>query len=123
VESAPELRANERAIRRYSAEQREGIFADGSGCRDRRDGDGGEVDGVPVLRGVPGELDYVSGRMPSAVILKQSGGPARAQGLAQRAATAMVEFLPRAGAVIFTDDRGGAIEEMTRRMLLESKKP
>jgi hypothetical protein len=33
----------------------------------------------------------------------------------------MVEFLPGAGAVIFTDDRA-PIEEMTRRMLLESKK-
>ena len=53
--------------------------------------------------------------------LKQGGGPGWVQELAQQAAGRMVEFEPGAGAVIFTDDRA-PIEEMTRRMLLESRK-
>ena len=39
------------------------------------------------------------------LMLEQSGEPAWVEELAQRAATQMVEFLPGAGAVIFTDDR------------------
>jgi hypothetical protein len=57
VETVPKLPAKERAIRRYSAEQREGIFVVGNGCCDLRNGDGDEVDGVAVLRGVFWELD------------------------------------------------------------------
>ncbi|MGH9678135.1 MAG: spermidine synthase, partial [Candidatus Acidiferrum sp.] len=53
--------------------------------------------------------------------LKQGGGPGWVQELEQEAAERMTEFEPGAGAVIFTDDRA-PIEEMTRRMLLESKK-
>jgi hypothetical protein len=49
--------------------------------------------------------------------LKQGTGPAWVQELAQKAAEEMVEFEPRAGAVIFTDDKA-PIEEMTRRMLV-----
>lgn len=52
--------------------------------------------------------------------LKQGGGPEWVQELEREAAGEMVEFEPRAGAVIFTDDRA-PIEEMTRRMLVESK--
>jgi hypothetical protein len=52
--------------------------------------------------------------------LKQGAGPAWVQELAQKAAGEMIEFEPRAGAVIFTDDRA-PIEEMTRRMLVEGK--
>jgi hypothetical protein len=48
--------------------------------------------------------------------LEQSAGPAWVQELAQKAAGEMVEFEPRAGAVILTDDKA-PIEEMTRRML------
>jgi hypothetical protein len=55
------------------------------------------------------------------VMLKQGGGPVWVRELAPRAATEMAEFPPGA-VVIFTDDRA-LIEEMTRRMLLESKKP
>lgn len=53
--------------------------------------------------------------------LKQGGGPAWVRELSQKAAGEIVEFEPRAGAVIFTDDRA-PIEEMTRRMLAESAK-
>jgi spermidine synthase len=53
--------------------------------------------------------------------LKRGAGPAWAQELAQKAAGEMVEFEPRAGAVIFTDDRA-PIEEMTRKMLVEKTK-
>lgn len=53
--------------------------------------------------------------------LRQATGPAWVQELAQKAAGELVEFEPRAGAVIFTDDRA-PIEEMTRRMLTELKK-
>jgi len=52
--------------------------------------------------------------------LKQGGGPAWVRELAQKAAGEIVEFEPRAGAVIFTDDKA-PIEEMTRQMLVESK--
>jgi len=55
------------------------------------------------------------------VILKQSGGPGCVQTLAPRAATEIVGFLPGGGSGDVTDDRT-PIEEMTRRMLLESKK-
>lgn len=51
--------------------------------------------------------------------LKESAGPQWVQDLAQKAVGEMVEFEPQAGAVIFTDDRA-PIEEMTRRMLVES---
>jgi spermidine synthase len=51
--------------------------------------------------------------------LKQGAGPAWVQELEKRAAE-MVEFEPRAGAVVFTDDRA-PIEEMTRRMLVEKR--
>jgi len=37
--SLSNLQAKERPIRRYSGEQREGIFVDGNGCLDRHDGD------------------------------------------------------------------------------------
>jgi spermidine synthase len=53
--------------------------------------------------------------------LKQGAGPAWVQELAQNVAGEMVEFEPRAGAVVFTDDRA-PIEEMTRRMLVEKTK-
>jgi len=53
--------------------------------------------------------------------LKQGAGPAWVQELALKAAAEMVEFEPRDGAVIFTDDRA-PIEEMTRRMLVEKAK-
>jgi spermidine synthase len=53
--------------------------------------------------------------------LKLGAGPAWVRELAQKAAGKMVEFEPRAGAVIFTDDRA-PIEEMTRRMLAEKTK-
>lgn len=53
--------------------------------------------------------------------LKQGAGPAWVHELEQEAAGGMAEFEPRAGAVIFTDDRS-PIEEMTRRMLVEAKK-
>jgi spermidine synthase len=52
--------------------------------------------------------------------LKQGGGPAWVQELAQKAAGEIVEVEPRADAVIFTDDRA-PIEEMTRRMLVEKR--
>jgi predicted membrane-bound spermidine synthase len=48
--------------------------------------------------------------------LKHGGGPPWVQDLAQNAEGEMVEFEPREGAVIFTDDRA-PIEAMTRRML------
>lgn len=53
--------------------------------------------------------------------LKQGGGPPWVQELAQSAAGKIVEFEPRPGTVVYTDDRA-PIEEMTRRMLLEAKK-
>lgn len=53
--------------------------------------------------------------------LKQGGGPAWVRELGQKTAGEIVEFEPRAGAVIFTDDRA-PIEEMTRQMLVDSKK-
>lgn len=53
--------------------------------------------------------------------LKQGGGPSWVQSLEEEAEGRMAEFEPRAGATIFTDDRA-PIEEMTRRMLAESKK-
>lgn len=53
--------------------------------------------------------------------LKEGAGPGWAQDREQMAAGEIVEFEPRAGAVIFTDDRA-PIEEMTRRMLVESGK-
>jgi len=53
--------------------------------------------------------------------LKHGGGPAWVRELAQKAAGEISEFKPRAGAVIFTDDRA-PIEEMTRQMLVESAK-
>lgn len=93
----------------------------GNGYRNRRDGH--RVDGVAVVRQAYfGNSIYVWRRMISVVMLKQGGGPAWVQELAQRAATEMVEFLPGARAVIFTDDRA-PIEEISRRMLLASKNP
>jgi len=53
--------------------------------------------------------------------LKESAGPQWVQDLTQKAVEEMVEFERQAGAVIFTDDRA-PIEEMTRRMLVESRK-
>jgi predicted membrane-bound spermidine synthase len=53
--------------------------------------------------------------------LKHGGGPAWVRELAQKAAGEIAEFEPRTGAVIITDDRA-PIEEMTRRMLVESTK-
>jgi predicted membrane-bound spermidine synthase len=53
--------------------------------------------------------------------LKEGGGPAWVREMAQKAAGEIVEFEPRAGAVIFTDDQA-PIEEMTRRMLAEKAK-
>ncbi|MGB7283574.1 MAG: fused MFS/spermidine synthase [Candidatus Acidiferrum sp.] len=57
----------------------------------------------------------------TAAKLKQGGGPAWVQELAQRAAGEVAEFEPRAGAVIFTDDRA-PIEELTRQMLADKAK-
>jgi spermidine synthase len=53
--------------------------------------------------------------------LKKAGGPAWVQELGQKAAGEIREFDPNTGAVIFTDDRA-PVEEMTRRMLVESRK-
>jgi len=53
--------------------------------------------------------------------LKRGAGPAWVQELAQKAAGEIVEFEPRDGAVVFTDDRA-PVEEMTRRMLAEAGK-
>ncbi|HMD38697.1 MAG TPA: fused MFS/spermidine synthase [Candidatus Acidoferrum sp.] len=53
--------------------------------------------------------------------LKAAGGPTWVRELAQKAAGEIVEFEPRAGAVVFTDDRA-PVEEMTRRMLADSGK-
>ena len=53
--------------------------------------------------------------------LKQGAGPLWVRELSQKAAREITEFEPRAGAVIFTDDRA-PIEEMTRRMLVEFQK-
>ena len=53
--------------------------------------------------------------------LKQGAGPNWVQALEEEAVNRTAEFEPRAGAAIFTDDRA-PIEEMTRRMLAESKK-
>jgi spermidine synthase len=53
--------------------------------------------------------------------LKRSAGPAWVRELALKAAGDIVEFEPRAGAVVFTDDRA-PIDEMTRRMLAEKSK-
>jgi spermidine synthase len=53
--------------------------------------------------------------------LKKGAGAEWVQELAQKAAAEMVEFEPRAGSVVFTDDKA-PIEEMTRRMLVEAKK-
>jgi hypothetical protein len=54
--------------------------------------------------------------------LTAGGGPEPAwvRDLALKAAGEIVEFEPRPGAVVFTDDRA-PIEEMTRRMLAEGK--
>jgi len=46
--------------------------------------------------------------------------PAWVRDLALKAAGEIVEFEPRAGAVVFTDDRT-PIEEMTRKMLVEKR--
>jgi spermidine synthase len=53
--------------------------------------------------------------------LRQGAGPVWVRELAQKAAGEIVEFEPKAGAVIFTDDKA-PVEEMTRRMLAESAK-
>jgi hypothetical protein len=53
--------------------------------------------------------------------LKQAGGPPWVQELAQKAAGEIVEFEPKPGAAVFTDD-WAPVEEMTRRMLAESRK-
>jgi hypothetical protein len=53
--------------------------------------------------------------------LKRGAGPSWVQELAQKAAGEIVEFEPRDGAVVFTDDRA-PVEEMTRRMLAEAGK-
>jgi spermidine synthase len=53
--------------------------------------------------------------------LKGAAGPPWVQELARIAAIEMVEFESRPGAVIFTDDRA-PVEEMTRRMLADSRK-
>jgi spermidine synthase len=53
--------------------------------------------------------------------LKSAGGPPWVQELARKAVGEIVEFEPRAEAVVFTDD-WAPVEEMTRRMLVESRK-
>ena len=57
----------------------------------------------------------------TAARLKEGAGPEWVREMAQKAAQEMVEFEPRAGAVIFTDDKA-PVEEMTRKMLKESPK-
>jgi spermidine synthase len=52
--------------------------------------------------------------------LKDGAAPGWVRELAVKAAGEMVEFEPRDGAVIFTDDRA-PVEEMTRRMLVEEQ--
>jgi hypothetical protein len=94
---------------------------DGNGCRDRCDGTGEGVDGVPVARGVSWELDLCLGRDDKGGDAETEWRAAVARRVGAKSGREMVEFLPGAGAVIFTDDRA-PIEEMTRRMLLESKK-
>lgn len=56
----------------------------------------------------------------TAVRLKEGAGPEWVRELAMKAAGEIVEFAPRAGAVIFTDDRA-PVEEMTRKMLVEKR--
>lgn len=53
--------------------------------------------------------------------LKAGGGPDWVKALATKAANQMVEFAPPKNATIFTDDKA-PIEEMTRSMLVESRK-
>ena len=62
--SLSNLRANERPIRRYSDEQREGIFVDGNGCLDRHDGDTAAPAGVQELaQGAATEMvEFLPGR-------------------------------------------------------------
>lgn len=52
--------------------------------------------------------------------LKQGAGPDWVRELAQKAAAGIEELEPRSGTTIFTDDKA-PVEEMTRRMLAESR--
>lgn len=53
--------------------------------------------------------------------LKKHEGPGWVEELAQKSAAEIIDFEPMPGAVVFTDD-WAPVEEMTRRMLLHSKK-
>ena len=58
--------------------------------------------------------------LETAVRLKEGAGPGWVRELSRKAAREIVEFEPRAGAVVFTDDRA-PVEEITRRMLAEKR--
>ncbi|HKN75372.1 MAG TPA: fused MFS/spermidine synthase [Candidatus Acidoferrum sp.] len=75
------------------------------------------ADGNHILFAFPEKRELAKTRLQ----LEQGAGPAWVQELEKKASTEMVEFEPRAGAAIFTDDRA-PIEEMTWRMLAEKSK-
>jgi spermidine synthase len=72
--------------------------------------------GNHILFAFPQKRDILE----SAVRLKEGAGPAWVRDLSMKAAGEIVEYEPRAGAVVFTDDRA-PVEEMTRRMLVEKR--
>lgn len=73
--------------------------------------------GNHILFAFPQKRDILE----TAVRLKEGAGPAWVRKLSMKAAGEIVEFEPKAGAVIFTDDLA-PIEQMTRRMLAEAGK-
>jgi hypothetical protein len=95
------------------------FFADGSGRRDRRDGDG--IDGVKAVRGVSWELDLCLGQddFDGDSETERRAGLRANVGAKSGDGNSWVSTGGGSGDV--TDDRT-PIEEMTRRMLLESKK-
>jgi len=72
--------------------------------------------GNHILFAFPEKRDILE----TAVRLKEGAGPGWVRELAAKAAGEIVEYEPRAGAVVFTDDRA-PVEEMTRRMLAEKR--
>jgi spermidine synthase len=72
--------------------------------------------GNHILFAFPEKRDILE----TAVRLKEGAGPAWVRELSIKAAGEIVEYEPRAGAVVFTDDRA-PVEEMTRRMLVEKR--
>jgi predicted membrane-bound spermidine synthase len=74
-------------------------------------------DGNHILFAFPEKRDILE----TAVRLKEGAGPAWVRELSMKAAGEIVEFEPKGGAVIFTDDLA-PIERMTRRMLVEAGK-